>query len=288
VRQQQLKRISEHVYLLEPEASTDRPSLGVVTGKRSTLIIDAGNSPDHVNLLLNQMAYGNLAPPTYVVLTHWHWDHVFGSSAFDVPIFAHEETARKVKEMSQLDWSDEALDQRVETGTEIEFCRDMIRAEWPDRRNLQLKLPDVSFKDRLEFDLGDIHCQVEHIGGDHAPDSVIVYLPEEKVMFLGDALYEDLHHGAPSYTVHKLYPLLDNILRYQADLYIWSHESEPMPEKEMMEFVKLLKKIGNLVQQVGPNREILLLKLRDILGQDLSDEQRNIAESFLNGLHTSS
>ena len=47
-----------------------------------------------------------------------------------------------------------ALDQRVEEGTEIEFCRDMIKVELPDRSDMQFKVPDVSFTKQLEFDLG--------------------------------------------------------------------------------------------------------------------------------------
>jgi glyoxylase-like metal-dependent hydrolase (beta-lactamase superfamily II) len=284
VRQQQLNRISEHIYLLDPEAATDRPILGAIIGKRSTLVVDAGNSPAHANLLQNELAKRNLAAPNYVALTHWHWDHVFGSSALDAPIFAHVETTRKIREMSRLDWSDEALDRRVEIGEEIEFCRDMIKAEWPDRSQLQLKLPDVSYLDYLEFDLGELHCQVRHVGGDHTPDSVIAYIPEDKVMFLGDALYEDLHHGPPNYTIQKLFPLLDEILNYEADFYVWSHDVEPMPQKDMLDFIGLLKTIGNLAQQTGANRDLLLQTLQKSLNQYLTDEHQEIADAFLSGL----
>jgi glyoxylase-like metal-dependent hydrolase (beta-lactamase superfamily II) len=284
VRKQRFHQISQHIYLLDPEASTDRPVLGAIVGKRATLMIDAGNSPDHANLLLDRLTKQNLAKPKYVVLTHSHWDHVFGSSAFEVPIFAHEETSCTIKGMSQLDWGDEALDRRVEEGTEIEFCRDMIKAEWPDRSNLRLKPPDVSFVDRLEFDLGEVGCQVKHVGGDHASDSSIIYIPEDRILFLGDALYEDLHHGPRNYTVQKLYPLMEEIMRYEVDFYVWSHAAEPMPQKEMLEFVRLLQNIGDLVGQSGENRELLLQKLRVKLGPKLTDDQLDIANAFLNGL----
>jgi glyoxylase-like metal-dependent hydrolase (beta-lactamase superfamily II) len=288
VRQQQLKRVLEHVYLLDPEASKDRPSLGAIIGKQSTLVVDAGNSPAHANILQNELVKRGFSKPKYVVLTHWHWDHVFGSSAFEVPIFAHEETTRRIKEMSDLDWSDEALDRRVEIGDEIEFCRDMIKAEWPNRSNLRLRSPDVSFVDCLEFDLGDVHCQVRHVGGDHASDSSIIYIPEDQALFLGDALYGDLHHGPENYTIEKIYPLVDEIMRYEATVYIWSHDSEPMPQKEMMDFIGLLKEVGKLAQQTGANRELLMSRLQHILGRNLTEEHLDIANAFLYGLHTSS
>jgi glyoxylase-like metal-dependent hydrolase (beta-lactamase superfamily II) len=284
VKKPKLGKISDHVYVLDPDASTDRPALGAIIGKQATLMVDAGNSPAHAKLLLDELAKHDLTKLRYLVLTHWHWDHVFGSSVFDRPIFAHEETTRAIKEMARLDWSDEALDQRVEQGVEIEFCRDMIKAEWPDRSALQLKPPDVSFATCLEFDLGEVRCQVKHVGGDHASDSSILYIPEDRILFLGDCLYEDLNHGPQNYTIQKLYPLIEVIMSYEVNNYVWSHDAEPMPQKEMMEFVGLLKMIGDLVQQTGDNRELLLQNLRGILGFNLKNDHLEIADAFLCGL----
>ena len=287
VRQSPLNQISAHVYWLAPDATTDRPTLGAIVGTQATLMVDAGNSPAHANLFLNELAKLDLAKPKYVVLTHWHWDHVFGVSAFEVPIFAYEETQRVIEEMAQLDWSDEALDRRVDEGSEIEFCRDMIKAELPDRTNFRLKPPDISFSSQLEVHLGDVRCQIKHVGGDHAADSSIVYVPEDKIIFLSDCMYEDLHHGPRNYTSQKLFPLIDEIMSYDADYYIFGHNPEPMPKIEMMEFVGLLKSVGELVEQTGDNRNLILQELQGKLGQILEDDHIEIADAFLVGLRTS-
>ncbi|MEM7802779.1 MAG: MBL fold metallo-hydrolase, partial [Chloroflexota bacterium] len=147
-----LNQISEHVFWLAPDSTTDRPTLGAIVGQDATLMVDAGNSPAHANLFVGELAQKGLAKPNYVLLTHWHWDHVFGASVFDAPLFAHTETQRMLRELVQWEWSDEALDQRVEAGIEIEFCQDMIKAELPDRSDLQLRIADVSFAKQLEFD----------------------------------------------------------------------------------------------------------------------------------------
>ncbi len=284
MKQSLLNRISEHVYWLDPDASTDRPTLGAVVGRQATVIVDAGNSPAHANLLLSELAKLELTKPRYLVLTHWHWDHVFGVSAFDAPIVAHNETRRAMKAMTGLDWSDEALDRRVEEGTEIEFCRDMIKAEWPDRSNLRFKLPDLSFATQLEFDLGGVRCQVKHVGGDHASDSSIVYVPEDCIVFLSDCLYEDLHHGPRNYTTKKLFPLIDEIVSYNADYYVWGHNLEPMPNTEMKEFAQLLRSIGEHVEQTGDNREFILYALQGTSSKDLDDDSLEILDAFLAGL----
>jgi glyoxylase-like metal-dependent hydrolase (beta-lactamase superfamily II) len=86
-----LNQISQHVYWLPPDATTDRPTLGAVVGERATLIVDAGNSPAHAELFLNELANAGAPAPAYLVLTHSHWDHVFGVSAYDLPVFAYTE-----------------------------------------------------------------------------------------------------------------------------------------------------------------------------------------------------
>lgn len=284
MKQPRLNRISEHVYWLAPDAATDRPTLGAIVGTQATLMVDAGNSPVHAHLLLDELARLDLAQPHYVVLTHWHWDHVFGASAFEVPIFACEETQRVMAEMAHLDWSDEALDRRVEEGTEIEFCRDMIKAEWPDRTHLRLKPPDVAFAGRLEINLGGVRCQVKHVGGDHASDSSIVYVVEDNIVFLSDCLYEDLHHGPRNYTTRKLFPLIDDVMSHNADYYVWGHHPEPMPKTEMIEFTRLLKSIGTQVERLGNHRDLILRELEKTTGKAANDDQLEIVDAFLAGL----
>jgi glyoxylase-like metal-dependent hydrolase (beta-lactamase superfamily II) len=281
--QSQLNQISDHIRWLPPDATTDRPILGAITGQRGTVIVDAGNSPAHAQLLLNGLAELNLPQPKFLILTHWHWDHVFGTAAFDCPITAYRETKRIVEEMAHLDWSDEALDQRVEAGLEIEFCRDMIKAEWPDRTQLTLKPPDISFADELQLDLGDVTCQISHVGGDHAVDSSIVYVPEDNILFLGDCLYQDLYYPQPNYTVQKLFPLIDRLLSYNADYYLLAHNPEPMSKVALVEFATLLKTIGQTVQQLGDQRVLILQALTETIGP-LDDDQLELVDAFLVGL----
>ncbi len=59
-----------------------------------------------------------------------------GNSAFCFEIFSYKRTKAYIKEMKTFDWSDSALDQRVKEGTEIEFCRKMIKQEMPDRAQI--------------------------------------------------------------------------------------------------------------------------------------------------------
>jgi len=74
-----LHRISDRVYWLPP-GPPDRPSLCAVVGERRTVMLDAGASAAHARLFLDGLAAEGAATPSYVALTHSHWDHVFGAA----------------------------------------------------------------------------------------------------------------------------------------------------------------------------------------------------------------
>lgn len=279
-----LNPISPNVYWLSPDDRTDRPILGAIAGEQRTLIVDAGNSPAHANLFLSELSTVDLAPPAFLALTHWHWDHVFGTSAINLPAFAHTETKRIVAEMARLDWSDEALDRRGEEGIEIEFCRDMIKAELPDRTGLRIKPPDIAFTTRIELDLGGVTCHIVHVGGDHAADCSIVYVQEDKIMFLGDCLGADLYSSAPSHTTKNLFPMIDLLLSYDADFYLAAHDPEPISRAEMVEYTTLLKLVGRRVDQLGANREAILSDLQGIIDTPLDNDHIEMVDAFIAGL----
>ncbi|MFN8453384.1 MAG: MBL fold metallo-hydrolase [Anaerolineae bacterium] len=278
-----LHQITPRVYWLEPDERTDRPILGAIAGRRATLMVDAGNSPAHAQLFLDELAAARVAPPNYCVLTHWHWDHVFGASALDVPTFAYRDTQRKVIELAGLDWSDEALDRRVAEGTEIEFCRDMLKVELPDRTGLRLRPPEIAFTGQLDLDLGGLTAHIIHVGGDHSADSSIVYVPEEKVLFLSDCWYQNLYHNPPSYTTRKLFPLLERLLSFDAEFYLEGHNPEPLSRAEMEQYASLLKTIGQKVDQIGPHRDEILADLAQVLAEP-PEEYVEIVDAFIAGL----
>jgi len=218
------------------------------------------------------------------VYTHCHWDHVFGASTLDLPVLAHEETRRIVTRMAAFDWSDAALDRRVADGTEIAFCRDMIKDEMPDRGDLALRPPDAAFASETEIDLGGLTVRVIHVGGDHAPDSSIVHVPDEGVVFLGDCFYRDLHHGPDRYTTPTLFPLLDRLLALDADHYVPSHHDEPLTGAQFAAEASRLKTIGAAVDEHGSDREAALAAVAGAVGSTLDADHVELVDAFMAGL----
>lgn len=279
-----LRQLTRHVRWLPADPTTDRPILGAITGTAGTLMVDAGNSPAHAGHFLAELARATLPGPSFVALTHWHWDHVFGTAALSLPTIAHVETRRTVTAMAAQDWSDAALDQRVADGTEIAFCRDMIKAELPDRAGLRLRPPEIGFSHELELDLGGVTCRIIHVGGDHAADSSVVYVPEDGVMFLGDCIYPDIYRAPRRYTLNRLLPLLDTIEAYPAECYLPSHHAAPLSRAEFQAEAELLRTVGAIVAECGPDEEAILDRLRERRGAPPTEDEIELAGEFIAGL----
>ncbi len=62
---------------------------------------------------------------------------------------------------------------------------------------------EITFKEKLEFRLGDTTFMLHHVGQAHTPGDSFVWLPREKVMFTGDIVYIDRMLGVGSQSNSK-------------------------------------------------------------------------------------
>jgi glyoxylase-like metal-dependent hydrolase (beta-lactamase superfamily II) len=265
-----LQKISEHVYWMNP-GDYDRPSLCAVVGTHRTLMLDAGASTAHTRLFLDALQAHGIAAPSYVVLTHWHWDHLFGAETVNVPIIAHSATAAQLAILAGYDWNNAALDERVASGEEIAFCADNIKLELPEPREVNLVLPDIIFHDTLDFDLGGVTCHVQHVGGDHAADSCIVYIASDRVMFLGDCLYDAIYTPVRHYTSQQLFPLLDTVLGFEAVTFIEGHNPNLISRAELETMAGQMRLAGALVEQWGTDEQNVLAHAPQPADEDTLD-----------------
>lgn len=283
----ELKHLTANVLYLPHYEETDRPVLAAVAGRDATLIIDAGNSEEHARTFLAGLAGQHVPPPKYLVITHWHWDHVFGIAAMDLPTLSHVGTKRKISEMALLDWSDEALDARVAEGTEIAFCSDRLKLELPDplRKSLVIKPPDMGFHGTIEIDLNGITCIIEHVGGDHSKDSSIVYVPEGKVVFLGDCVYPDLYHEPWLYSKEEFFPLVKKLLDFPAGYYIDSHKA-PLSRGDMEKRCGEIKQIGEIVYACGADKNKIFTELKAVFGKEVEEDDIETVNAFVAGFES--
>jgi glyoxylase-like metal-dependent hydrolase (beta-lactamase superfamily II) len=279
-----LQKVSDRVYWLPP-APPDRPSLCVVVGERRTLMLDAGSSAEHARLVLDGLESEGVALPSAVALTHSHWDHVFGADALHAEVIAHDLTAEALDELAATDWSDDALDRRVADGLASAQHAANVKEELPAPREVRVAPADIVFRDGLDLELGGATVRVRHVGGDHAADSSVMYVEPDRLLFLGDCLYDSPDGRLTS---ERMLPLLDAVLGFGAVHYVDGHNETVIPAAELDALavkVRLAEKLvrGLATQGSGLDEGTALANARGEIGEEPDEDLAFFIRAFIAG-----
>jgi glyoxylase-like metal-dependent hydrolase (beta-lactamase superfamily II) len=174
----------------DAEGAKVEPNVGVVVTARGTILIDAGNSPRHartIRLALQEIA----APPiVYLIYTHHHWDHVFGAQVYEVPAIAHETCRELLVERASRPWGFTYIEEEIRRNPAAESMYMSMHRAVEDWHGFRIVPPSITFTATLTMDMGGTPIELEHVGGQHAGDSIIVRLPAAGVAFVGDCFYK--------------------------------------------------------------------------------------------------
>ncbi len=181
---------------------------GIVDLGGHTLVFDTFATPA-AGADLQAIAEGLTGRPvTWVVNSHHHMDHVFGNQAFPQ---AHIVATERTHELIVMRGA--ALIEQAKAHPEfLDSLRRRIAAE-PDanRRQeletnlaeysaldtalptLQLRPPDMTFDGRLVFHGSQRSAELLTYGGGHTESDAFLYLPHERIGFLGDLVQVGAH-----------------------------------------------------------------------------------------------
>ena len=212
------ERISQHVYIKAPNGYSDRPTIGYIKGDNLSLLFEAGASKYHTDEIKKDLERASLPYPSLVALSHWHWDHSFGLSEWDVPTIAGKETNKMLKKLSGLRWDEESIKERIQKREEIVFCFEMMKREYGDTRNIKVVPASIEFEKELYIDLGGISVRLIHISGPHSRDSVVLFIPEERILFLGDSHGKDLYTYPWHFDINEEDKFMEEIEKIPYDL----------------------------------------------------------------------
>jgi glyoxylase-like metal-dependent hydrolase (beta-lactamase superfamily II) len=224
-----LIQVTDEVWLWPPHPDPARvqAAVGIVVGDGSSLLVDAGNSPDLARQIRAAMEAEGLPPPTAVVPTHFHWDHTWGTCAWDVPVVAHELCGRSLAEEAAKPWSHDYLRAEMERNPLLVPSYQARAAAVRDFADLRIVLPEQTFATKRTLNIGGVTVELEHVGGQHSPDSTVVRVPGAGVVFIGDAYYPPPYHlRSPDDG-----PDLDLVARLVGEDYDWYIESHDQPHR---------------------------------------------------------
>lgn len=220
-----LNKLSDSIYYLSNQDEKERPTLGLVCGDQYSLVIDCGNSTQHAKDFLLEIEKLNVPPVKYVVLTHAHWDHFLGMNEFNATVIVNRQTNELLKEWTSYTFDDHSLQKYANAKQMSAKCVEIIQAEIPNRESFKLNSPHVIFDNTLSINLGNKVCIIETIQSTHTDDSTIIYIPDEKVIFLGDSVYGTTKNSLYHFKQSLLLPMIKDIQKYDAKMFLLGHES---------------------------------------------------------------
>lgn len=143
-------------------------------------------------------------------------------------------TNEKLKTMANWKWSDTAMKGILLSGEDIEFADANIRKEYKSLEEIKVIPADIVFKDELELDLGSINIILKKVIAPHSDDSFIVYVPEEKVVFIGDAYSKDYYDNL-KYDPIKIKSFANTLKSFKFDTCFPGH-SAPLKKRRLLAF----------------------------------------------------
>lgn len=187
-----LVRLTDRVSCFEHQPQLDRPMLGHVRGDRFSLAVDAGFSPAHVREFDEALRGAGLRAPDFTAITHWHWDHTFGMHSVTGATVASRETNAKLREV-QAELADPKFVDALWEGSNA--FGPVLLEEYSSPEDVVIDTADIEFEDRIVFDLGGVSAELSRVEAPHTDDSVLVFVPDEGALFLGDSICEDYETG---------------------------------------------------------------------------------------------
>jgi cyclase len=163
------ERVAENVYVFTSDLYAS-VNAGAVIGPDWSILIDTLAFPEETREI-REFVEGDLGSKVrYVINTHYHADHSFGTSWFpDAEVIGHARCRELLDTLGRR-----ALAAVKQQGQEFQ--------------DVHIVLPDIVVQDgKVILRIGKRSLEVLPLAG-HSPDGVGVFLVDERVLFSGDAM----------------------------------------------------------------------------------------------------
>lgn len=215
-----------------------------VVTPEGVVVIDALGSPALAEQLLAEIAKITPQPVKYVIVTHYHADHIYGLQTFQkagARIIAHGAANEYL--------NSETARQRL-----IASRQDL--APWIDETT-RLVPADEWVQDGKTFTLGGETFVLKHLGPAHTPEDLAVYLPKRKVLFAGDLVFRSRIPFVGQADSGHWITALDTLLGFDATLIVPGHGPLSNEARKDMQLTRdylayLRKTMGEAARNLEP------------------------------------
>lgn len=234
-----LNRLTEGVYAAIAKPGQGAWSnAGFVDLGDELLVFDSFSTPSAAHVLRELAEEITGKKVKYLINSHYHGDHVFGNQVFeDVSIISTSITNRWFKEQNiihDVDKEKEEMKQYLDNlRNQLEATKDNILKHslsnqykemakvLEDLPHLKMVFPSVIFEKHLVIHGSKRNVELHCLGGGHSPSDAFLYLPKEKIAFMGDIVTEELH--LPIYQPEEFLSILKDVKQIEIETVIPGH-----------------------------------------------------------------
>jgi len=162
------ERVADDIYIFTSDLYV-KVTAGVIFTSQGVVVIDTLLFPQETSEIVDLVRRKSKSGVRYVINTHSHSDHVYGTYLFNgAEVIAHELCRQTLQKCGEEELSE-------------------AKEQIPELAEVQLRLPSLTFNEELILRLGDKTLRLLHTPGT-TPDSIVVYAREDKVLFAGDTV----------------------------------------------------------------------------------------------------
>jgi cyclase len=286
--------VSDNLYVI---SDTGGGNVAFLVTKKGIVVIDAGATPNDGEKIISIIKSVSTKPIKYLILTHFHGDHINGISSFpkDVKLIAHKNLAKNYTQFSKDNISNYIenvlpgylVNLKLQMGSiknkeseeylTIKKDYDLNQEYYENIRNIKFREPDIVFDDFYRFRISDERIMLEFPGPGHTNDNILVKFSNHNVIHMGDLVFnksfpytiED--HGVDIYNWVKI---LDDLKKENIFTVVPGHGEVggKIILQEQLDYFKSLAQSVESLKKQGFNLDQIIAKC-DINDYDLQGNE---------------
>jgi len=225
-------RLSDRVLVLKEDVMGN--NVTAIASQKGLIVVDTSGYPSTARKVRGIVEKEfNRTDFAFVINTHFHWDHAWGNQVFpEATIIGHEACPPR------MDRDRENAGIRVQNlKRRLEEQKNKLAQADPDspeagaihrliaRTEREIKdyaegfaitPPQVTFNDRMTWDLGDLTLKMYFFGRAHSGADIFIHIPEEGILLTGDIFLDrnwlPLFAGQPELDIPRWIEVLHTIL----------------------------------------------------------------------------
>lgn len=175
IKQGSLTKVSDHVYVILDDDVSFVPNVGIVVGRRATLIVDTGLGERNGRIVLEEARQVSASDEYWLAATHYHPEHDLGATAFP-------ENAKMLRWSVQQAEADSVGEQMIRRFAGFS----PVLVELLD--GARFRPADLLFDESIVLDLGDVRVKVWGVGPNHTLGDTAFFVEGDRVLLTGDTV----------------------------------------------------------------------------------------------------